>query len=362
MKPAVACICRDLEPVPNRTGIHIVQHMRERGHAIGTARIAALGLSRVRLRTVFPAHGRFCCDADFPENSALLYPTKDARHLESLPGDRRPRHLVVIDGTWPQASKIYRDSPVLQSMPCVTFGSAKASNYRIRQEPRLSANATIEAICRALVILEPDTTGVEGLLACFDRMIDRQIAASRIGRRRMVERAEPKPRRDVPKSLCDPTLDVVIACGVRGRTSPASEVRWQWSALRLDSLDAFSAIIPQTPTEGFSLEAFQRSWQRFIRPTDVLTTWHNKTLGHLFALTNPHPRFVSLKAAVGNLRRGRFASLDSVMEAERLMAPRLPTDGFSSDAADCLEKLAAVVAFLQRYAASQSQPGSHSRA
>ena len=50
LKPKVACICAFIKTVGNQTGIIILQHPRERAHAIGTARIARLGLKKVLLR------------------------------------------------------------------------------------------------------------------------------------------------------------------------------------------------------------------------------------------------------------------------------------------------------------------------
>lgn len=53
-KPAATCICSTVTRVANRTGILILQHPRERLHAIGTVRFARLGLSHVRVRSCAP--------------------------------------------------------------------------------------------------------------------------------------------------------------------------------------------------------------------------------------------------------------------------------------------------------------------
>ena len=348
MKPTVFCICDDIDIIRNRIGIFIVQHMRERYHAIGTARIAELGLENVQLETVFPTNGRFESAAVFPPGAALLYPHPEARYLETLTMAERPRQLVVIDGTWPQASRIYRDSPNLRALPCITFETPVPSNYRIRQEPNTAANATIEAICRALGILEADTPGMTGLIDCFDKMIDRQIRASNKRNRRTVRRRKPFKPKSVPRSLCDPRLNVVLACG--SRLSGASAVHqeghlWQWHAVRLSDTATFSAAVDDSE---LSVESFLASWRAFLRPNDVLVVWNSKPLAHLFGMTGVHPRFVALKAAWGSLQRGACRSVDEVLDRERLTPINLPIESFRPDIETYLCKMAAVVTYLER--------------
>jgi DTW domain-containing protein len=176
LKPKVACICALVERVENKTGIVILQHPRERFHAIGTTRIARLGLANVRILPLAPWEDGAAVRARMPERMALLYPTPCARDLAGLPVDRQPRHLVIIDGTWFQAKKIYEAHPWLGELPCVSLTPSEPSRYRIRTEPGARYVATLEAIVYALRILEPQTCGLDRLLSCFAAMIDRQAA------------------------------------------------------------------------------------------------------------------------------------------------------------------------------------------
>ncbi len=188
-KPAVACVCNKLTIVSNKTAVYIVQHMRERFHPLGTERIASLGLEKVFLETVFPTNRRFTASTNFPKNTALLYPSAKAEPIETLPSTSIPSSIVVIDGTWSQASKIYRDSPALRALPCLTFGNRMSGNYRIRKEPFGGANSTIEAVVRALKILEPETEGLDTLLSAFDLMIDDQLRLSAFKQIRTLRRS-----------------------------------------------------------------------------------------------------------------------------------------------------------------------------
>jgi len=68
--------------------------------------------------------------------------------------------LIVIDGTWNEAKRIARDSPLLvQECQSVQFSSPDASLYdAIRQEPEEHCLSTLEACAQALALLEPPST------------------------------------------------------------------------------------------------------------------------------------------------------------------------------------------------------------
>lgn len=174
-KPRVSCICASIQAVANRTGITILQHPRERFHPVGTARIARLGLARVRIVPCVQWADGSALASDLPAQTALLYPAAGVPELSALAADRRPRHLVLIDGTWFHAKKIYDAQPWLRALPHVRLTPSEPSRYRgVRREPREVCVATLEAIVYALRILEPETRGLDGLLRSFAAMVAQQ--------------------------------------------------------------------------------------------------------------------------------------------------------------------------------------------
>ena len=176
-KPRVACICGAIRPVHHRTGITILQHPRERFHALGTARIARLGLADARVEWCAPWEDAGAVRDRLPSGTALLYPAPAARDLATLPPAEHPRHLVVIDGTWFLAKKIYDAHGWLHDLPHVALTPTRPSGYgTLRREPGAHCLATVEAIVDALRIIEPDTTGLDDLLAAFATMLERQAA------------------------------------------------------------------------------------------------------------------------------------------------------------------------------------------
>ncbi len=174
-KSAATCICGVISTVANRTEVTILQHPHERFHAIGSVRIARLGLERVRVKECIPWRPDEAVLSEVSADAALLYPGPSAERLDRIPARNLPRELVVIDGTWFHAKKIYDALPGLQAMRTVGIEPTQPSNYRIRREPKADYLATIEAIVEALRILEPETVGIDTLLDAFRSMIDRQL-------------------------------------------------------------------------------------------------------------------------------------------------------------------------------------------
>ena len=97
--------------------------------------------------------------------------------------DDEARLLVVIDGTWAQAKRIYRQSPSLRALRPVAFdGAATSALEAMRSEPEAHCVSTVEACARALRLLEP-TPAVSGAAAHLDAslrlMVDHQLRSVR---------------------------------------------------------------------------------------------------------------------------------------------------------------------------------------
>ena len=188
-KPRTLCLCGRVPRVDNRTRITIIQHPRERFHAIGTARIARLGLARCALHVPrAPVTRSLAVPLGPSPGAGLLYPRPDARDLATTPAGERPGELIVLDGTWGQAGKLYRANPWLEALPHYALSPDAPTRYRIRRAPRAQYISTIEAIVAALRILEPETPRLGDLLAAFDTMIDEQAAYSHRAPRKPVRK------------------------------------------------------------------------------------------------------------------------------------------------------------------------------
>lgn len=168
------CICDQIAVIRNRTGVIVIQHHRERMHPIGTARIARLGLQKSKI-VVAERHRQLAVDFELLPNIGLLYPSHRAHSIETLKPVDFPDHLIVLDGTWCQAKCLYESNTFLHNLPHLVINPASPSRYRIRRQPRAGYLSTIESLVQALSIIEPETPGLRGLIATFDRLVQLQI-------------------------------------------------------------------------------------------------------------------------------------------------------------------------------------------
>jgi len=230
-----------------------------------------------------------------PERPAvLLFPGPDAPDILLSP-PTQPVTLVVVDGTWSQASKLVKSSPLLSALPRYAFCPPAPSIYRIRREPRYDCVSTIEALVHVLGVLEDDPKGAAKLLDPFRRMVDFQLAfAERLHEPRRRHRSA-RPLPPLPAALTQLKESLICAAGEantwprKDATSIPDELV-HWVAVRPFTGERFDAMIaPRQPlavaTEehaeipiekllaGESWDAFAARWNAFLHPGDVLVTW-----------------------------------------------------------------------------------------
>ncbi|MGZ3441309.1 MAG: tRNA-uridine aminocarboxypropyltransferase, partial [Polyangia bacterium] len=301
-RPQVVCYCAQLRRLPTRTHVLVLQHPRERRVGIGTARMAQLALpnSVLRVGIDFAADPVVTATLAGAAPSYLLFPGPEARDVRELAALAEPITLVVVDGTWSQARTLVRVNPALAALPRLAFTPRRRSDYdRIRKEPADFCVSTIEALTEVLNVLEPDGERFDPLLVPFHAMVDRQerfateVRSSRHQRRFP---SEPQPRR--------PTLAMRLAAEwprlvcVQGEANgwpvrdPARHdpETVHFVACRPATGELYEAVVaprrplaPLTPRHleldgarlaaGGSVEAWQRSWEAFCKPDDLLVQW-----------------------------------------------------------------------------------------
>ena len=154
-------------------------------------------------------------------NAAILFPGDDAIPLPAW--STPPRKLVVLDGTWSQASKLLKENPRLAALPRMSFQPDEPGRYRIRREPTDMHLSTIEAVAAVLGALEGDVEGYRALLRPFDQMVEWQLDQQRThevdaagarhtrrGARRHRDLQKGDPLRELRPLLTDPRRVVVV--------------------------------------------------------------------------------------------------------------------------------------------------------
>ena len=311
-RPTKQCFCNAIPNVANRTDILILQHQRERSHPFNTARIVNKALDRCKL--VFDRNESFAQRRlPIQEGAALLYPGKEAKLLDELSPQQKPKQLVILDGTWDQAKTLFRDIPQLHTLPQFKLAPATPGQYRIRREPTSTSLSTLEATVQSLQQLEPKTHGLEDLLNAFNSMVEQQLAHPFAN----YGDGSPKPKVEtlnIPRSFgCSPN-QIVVAYGEATPVSYKSEDGWSelnrkkketaqlppvlWVAKRLSDLSAdqtfFETIKTDAPISpqnlshmelseddfgnSISVETFRQKWEDYLQPGDLLVVPNERTI------------------------------------------------------------------------------------
>ncbi|CAO2833541.1 unnamed protein product [Amaranthus hypochondriacus] len=110
-----------------------------------------------------------------PPGSVLLFPTQKAVPAEAIDFD--VKNLIVLDGTWPKANRMYNENPWLRILPSVRLDVQKMSLFKeVRHQPKPGYLSTIESVVYALKELEGSRklAGLDNLLDCFASMVEDQ--------------------------------------------------------------------------------------------------------------------------------------------------------------------------------------------
>jgi DTW domain-containing protein YfiP len=169
------CVCALIPSVPTRTRLALVIHYCEERKPTNSGLLAARCLpnSEVYVRGIAdqPAPAFV---VDVATQPLLLFPHPTAVPLSDFAGGTRAITLVVPDGTWRQASKVSHRMPGLAGVPFVTLPPDAPTIYRLRAEKHGARLATLEAIARALGILEGAHVR-EALERVFRVMVERTL-------------------------------------------------------------------------------------------------------------------------------------------------------------------------------------------
>jgi len=169
------CFCAEIPRLVTRTRVLLFIHRFEDRKSTNTGRLAAhcLANSEVLVRGLESEPSR-PFSAPPGSRPLLLYPSEGAIPIFEFAQSEQPNYLIVPDGTWRQASKVRNRIPGLRDIPRVFLPKAEPTEYRLRSEIHDVGLATIEAIARALGVLEgPEIQ--HKLLLVFRTFVERTL-------------------------------------------------------------------------------------------------------------------------------------------------------------------------------------------
>jgi tRNA-uridine aminocarboxypropyltransferase len=174
------CLCADIPVVPTRTRIVIVRHASELYRSSNSGRLAHLALPNSEILD-HAIEGAPIDDARLAiAGSWLLYPEGEPRTRAPEPP---PSRLIVLDGTWQQSRRMRQRLIGLRGLPVLRLPDEEAPPDRLRASPGRGLVSTIEAIARALRLLEGDAPA-DALDRLFARAVANARASGRFTQRR----------------------------------------------------------------------------------------------------------------------------------------------------------------------------------
>lgn len=193
------CICGKVPTVAARTELVIIRHSIESYRPSNSARIAALALERCRILTYGAPGETFDERSIQGEGTWVLYPGGPPADLSA----GRPRRLVVLDGTWRHARRMYLRIGALRGLPRLSLPApARPPARRLRRGRSLHEMATLEAIGRALELLEGEEIG-RPLLDLYRLFVESALLAAAGGRGRVLSSRTTGPSVDTRGRILD---------------------------------------------------------------------------------------------------------------------------------------------------------------
>jgi DTW domain-containing protein len=152
------CICVFIPHLNLKTKISLVVHAKELKRTTNTGTLALKGLTNsemiIRGKDHLPVDLSSLLNPEY--RTYLFYPTDNAIELdrELVEKESKPIQLIVPDGNWRQASKVHIRHPELALIPRVMISTPNRANHHLRAENTEYGMSTIEAIARALGVIE----------------------------------------------------------------------------------------------------------------------------------------------------------------------------------------------------------------
>ena len=192
-RPSIACICKFINKIDNPTAVLVLQHPTEVKQTKGTVALLSRSLNNcqvivgedfsqdVEVNTLLASH-----------QTLLLYPSADSVVLSlgnntfdntdnsNIEKRQQPRLLIILDGTWKKAYRMFMLSSNLQVLKQVCLPDSLANNgqYLIRKVAKKNALSSLEACCFALALIENELAEPE----VFEKEIaEKEIAEKKLG-------------------------------------------------------------------------------------------------------------------------------------------------------------------------------------
>lgn len=177
-RPVSVCLCEHFVSLQAPCNVLILQHPSEQKQALATVPILQKCVENLQVLVgeVFDYDAVRAFIGE-PEHCRLLFPAEDAESwsvLQTSSFDQSIHCLIILDGTWRKAKRIWHMTPWLQTLPCVCLTDVAKSEYQIRSSTIEGGVSTLESLVHACNYLTA-SQDYDLLLKPFREMINLQI-------------------------------------------------------------------------------------------------------------------------------------------------------------------------------------------
>jgi DTW domain-containing protein YfiP len=150
------CICEWLNPFFTKTFVTVLMHQRETYTTTNTARVANSLLTESEILYRGRIDDQLSAEKVFKPGykQIYLYPSEKSQPLTNFLKTDEKIQLIVPDGSWRQTKKFAKRESYLNEIPHFHLELEKPSLFFLRRKVKAEGMSTMEAIARALGIIE----------------------------------------------------------------------------------------------------------------------------------------------------------------------------------------------------------------
>ena len=182
-RPEKACICAFVSRVDNQINVVVLQHPSEVKQSKGTVTLLQQSLSQCEVIVGESFEDNKQLNrllSQYGEQIALLYPSEqalavdfskprghDVNDKKVITADNGVKCIVILDGTWKKAYRMFMLNPCLHHIKHLTLPAGIESLYDIRKTKKDNALSSLEACCHILARLENKPEKFQAVLDGF---------------------------------------------------------------------------------------------------------------------------------------------------------------------------------------------------
>jgi DTW domain-containing protein len=183
-RPIGVCLCSAVLEIDCPYSILVLQHTKEVAVYNNTVSLMGLCLKELKVFVGERWEGLASIGLSELDNCFLIFPGKDAVAISNekasfvLNKNQKSSKVtfILIDGTWRQAKRMFRENKWLEGIPKFSFDSGVyLSNYTIRKEPVDGFLSTLEAVVYSVREASQNEKWGWQLLVLLQKMVDKQL-------------------------------------------------------------------------------------------------------------------------------------------------------------------------------------------